>query len=94
VKDIKWVVYRLRTLGYSFFDNDKLKTAPRGWNLDHPDIEFLQLRKIAIYKTFTVQESLQDKIVDTIKTGFMEIKKFNFALDKYVGASKIYTKKH
>lgn len=40
----------------SFNEEDKLKTAPKEYSKDHPDIEFLKL------KSFTVSRKLPDKL--------------------------------
>ena len=37
------------------FDGDALKTAPRGWPHDHPRIDLLRLRNLALQKTFAPQ---------------------------------------
>ena len=69
-----------------------LSTAPRGWNIDRPEIELLQLRKMAIHKYFTIDKTLTPDFVDKVKITFGNVKKFNQALDKYVGASRIEKK--
>ena len=47
-------VAQLRGSGFTF-DGNPLKTAPRGWPRDHPRIDLLRLRNLALQKTFTPQ---------------------------------------
>jgi uncharacterized protein (TIGR02453 family) len=91
---MKKIINELQALGYQFFDGDRLKTAPRGWNLDHKDIELLQLKKMAIFKKFNIEQSLQANLSNTIKLSFEQIKEFNLVLDKYIGPSKNPKNKH
>jgi uncharacterized protein (TIGR02453 family) len=49
---------------YSAFDDfDKLKTAPKGYPKDHPQIELLKLKSFIVSKEFSDKEVLDGKFV-------------------------------
>ncbi|KZO94731.1 hypothetical protein CALVIDRAFT_484012 [Calocera viscosa TUFC12733] len=49
-----------------FGREDELKTAPKGVEKDHKDIDLLKLRTVAVHKLFTDKEVLDNKFIDHI----------------------------
>lgn len=64
------IIARLQTKGYVLDQEDRLKKAPGGYAIDHPDIEFLRLKSFTISKSYEDQVLLNDnadsKILETI----------------------------
>jgi uncharacterized protein (TIGR02453 family) len=61
---------------FSLSKEDTLKNAPKGYEINHPQIEFLKLKSfIAIYP-FTDKEILDNGIVDKLKSAFENIQPF------------------
>ncbi|WP_285010465.1 DUF2461 domain-containing protein [Pedobacter faecalis] len=61
---------------FSLSDEDKLKTAPKGYEASHPQIELLKLKSfIAIYP-LKEKDFLQPAIVDKLKTAFEAVYPF------------------
>jgi uncharacterized protein (TIGR02453 family) len=57
--------------------HDALKTAPRGYNKDHPAIEFLRLKSFAALRNFSDEEVTQDSFVDETIDSFEALSKLN-----------------
>jgi len=57
---------------FGSLDGDRVKTVPRGFDRNHPDIDLLQLKQYIISKKFSDKEVLSanfsDKIIKTFKT--------------------------
>lgn len=67
---------------YKLSEEDKLKKAPKGYDVNHPQIEFLKLKSlIAIYK-IDDQEFLKPTIVNKLITAFATIQPFILFLRK------------
>ena len=47
-------------------EGDKLKTAPRGYDKNHPEIELLRLRKIFAWRKYSDKEVKADGFVDEV----------------------------
>ena len=62
----KWVSVRNKINGYSEFNlvGDKLKTAPRGFDKDHPLIDDLRWKDFIAAKNLDVSEIQKDNFVD------------------------------
>jgi len=70
---------------FKLSEEDKLKNAPKGYETDHPQIEFLKLKSfIAIYK-LDDKEFLDAGIVNKLKTAFKVIHPFVLFLRSAVG---------
>lgn len=68
------IVAALRRGGYETMAHDVLKTAPRGYPKDHPRIELLRHKGIAMMKTWPVGAWLgtakaKDRVVTTLRAG-------------------------
>ncbi|HTM99558.1 MAG TPA: DUF2461 domain-containing protein [Pedobacter sp.] len=69
---------------YALSQEDKLKKAPKGYEVDHPQIELLKLKSlIAIYK-IDEKEFFKPTIVNKLKTAFKIIQPFVLFLRKAV----------
>ncbi|WP_109833073.1 DUF2461 domain-containing protein [Reichenbachiella versicolor] len=56
---------------------EALKTAPKGYPKDHPNIELLRLKSFYVLKSFTDEELVDDSFIDTAVAIYQEVKKFN-----------------
>jgi uncharacterized protein (TIGR02453 family) len=68
------IVTDLHDGGYETFAHEVLKTSPRGYPKDHPRIELLRHKGIAMMKTFPVGAWLgtakaKDRVVTTLRAG-------------------------
>lgn len=61
--------------------HDALKTAPRGYSVDHPAIEFLRLRSFAALRPFSDAELTQPTFEDETLSSFEALSKLNAYLD-------------
>jgi uncharacterized protein (TIGR02453 family) len=56
-----------------FWDDDKLKTAPKGYGKDHPHVEWLKLKSFVVLHRFTDKDvqhkKFLTKVTDTVKSG-------------------------
>lgn len=67
---------------YRLSQEDKLKKAPKGYEIDHPQMEFLKLKSfIAIYN-LDDEEFFKPTIVNKLKTAFQSIQPFVLFLRK------------
>ena len=72
---------------FKLSDEDKLKNAPKGYEADHPQIEYLKLKSfIAVYE-LQDKDLLSPGIVDKLKTAFKVIHPFVLFLRNAVGHS-------
>ncbi len=68
------IVAALRKEGYDTMAHEVLKTAPKGYPKDHPRIELLRYKGIAMMKTWPVGAWLgtrkaKDRVVSTLRAG-------------------------
>jgi uncharacterized protein (TIGR02453 family) len=68
------IVAALHKAGYDTMAHDVLKTAPRGYPKDHPRIDLLRHKGIAMMKTWPVgawlgTKKAKDRVVDTLRAG-------------------------
>ena len=49
-----------------FWDEDKLKTMPKGYPKDHPHIEWLKLKSFIVIHTLTDQQILDKKLIKNL----------------------------
>ena len=67
---------------YTLSEEDKLKKAPKGYEIDHPQLELLKLKSfIAIHKIEDA-EFFKPNIVNKLKTAFETIQPFVLFLRK------------
>lgn len=55
---------------------DKLKTAPRGYDKNHPDIDLLRYKQFLLYQPFTDKEVLQADLAQKMSDGFKAMRPF------------------
>jgi len=56
---------------------EKLKTAPKGYSTDHPNIEFLKLKSYIVYHKFRDQDVMSDNFKNEAIKGFKILKPMN-----------------
>lgn len=84
--DLADIVAHLRRAGYQITAHDVLKTAPRGYPTDHPRIELLRHKGIAMMKSWPVGAWLgtskaKDRVVTTLRAA-VPLEQW---LDRHVG---------
>jgi uncharacterized protein (TIGR02453 family) len=60
-----------------FDDFDRLKTVPKGYAKDHPQIEILKNKSFIVSKNFTDKEVLDKKFISKLAVSAKEIKPLN-----------------
>jgi len=68
----------------SLIQEDRLKTAPKGYSQDHQHIEFLRLKHFAVSHDLTQEEVLSDSFLDKVIEVYMEMLPFRAYLNKAV----------
>lgn len=68
---------KFRSLFGDFDDFDKLKTAPKGYPKDHPDIEWLKLKSYVVEMSLADQQVTAKKFISLISNGCKTIKPLN-----------------
>ena len=68
------IVTDLQAAGYEIMAHEVLKTAPRGYPKDHPRIDLLRHKGIAMMKTWPVgawlgTKKAKDRVVTTLRAG-------------------------
>lgn len=67
-------------------DGNPLKTAPRGWPKDHPRIDLLRLRNLAMTRTYPLQRWLHTpECVDVVSAAWRRLEDWNVWLVDHVG---------
>lgn len=80
------IVGVLRGQGYDTMAHDVLKTAPRGFSADHPRIDLLRHKGIAVMRSWPVGAWLGTaKAKDRVVTALRAAGPLNAWLDRYVG---------
>jgi uncharacterized protein (TIGR02453 family) len=62
-------------------EGEKLKSAPRGYSRDHPEIELLRMKQITVHRAIADGELLEPNIVSHVVKGFKRMKPFLVYLD-------------
>lgn len=62
---------------YGDIRGEKLKTAPKGYPKDHPNIEFLKLKSFTVFHAIGDIEVKKDSIVETTLASFRLMQPFN-----------------
>ncbi|MEL7355961.1 MAG: DUF2461 domain-containing protein [Cyanobacteria bacterium J06560_6] len=65
-------------------DENKLKTAPRGYDQDHQHIDLLRLKSYAVMHAITQEESMADDFIDRVVEIYEEMLPFSQYLNKAV----------
>jgi len=61
---------------FKLSEEDKLKNMPKGYPIDHPQIEFLKLKSFIAIMPLKDEELLKPQIVDKLKNAFESIQPF------------------
>ena len=62
--------------GNEFYSFDELKTAPRGFDKEHPDVDLLRKKGFIAVKNFTDEEVLSSDFINTVDEGFKALRPF------------------
>jgi uncharacterized protein (TIGR02453 family) len=57
-------------------EGDKVKTAPQGYDRNHPEIELLRLKQVVVVRHFTDQQVLADDFLDLVIKGCRVLRPF------------------
>ena len=57
-------------------EGDQLKTAPKGFDRDHPDIDLLRYKQFLLSSSFTDEEVCSDDFVDKMNAAFQNMRPF------------------
>ncbi|HTM97175.1 MAG TPA: DUF2461 domain-containing protein [Pedobacter sp.] len=57
-------------------NGDKLKTAPRGFSIDHPNIDLLAFKQFLLIKRFTDEEVLSESFAEQVDEAFRAMRPF------------------
>jgi uncharacterized protein (TIGR02453 family) len=68
---------KFRKMFDDFDDFDKLKTAPKGYPKDHPQIEWLKLKSFIVSVGLTDKQVTDKKFIGTVSSGCKAIKPLN-----------------
>jgi uncharacterized protein (TIGR02453 family) len=69
-----------------FSDSKKLKTFPRGFDLNHPHIEWLRLQAFYVHRNYTQKQLFSKNFIDILHKDFEQILRLNQVLDFYLQA--------
>ncbi len=64
-------------------EGEKLKTAPKGYPRDHPNIELLKMKSFLVVKMISDKDVLAEKYFDTLVHAARIMKPLNDFLDEY-----------
>lgn len=62
--------------GKDFYSFSELKTAPRGFDKEHPDVDLLRKKGFIAVKNFTDKEVLSGGFIDEVDTGYKAMRPF------------------
>lgn len=60
----------------SEFVGDEVKTAPKGFSKEHPNIDLIKKKQFIFTKTYTDKEVLSNKFIEDVNTSFKAVKPF------------------
>ena len=63
---------------------EQLKTAPRGFDKDHPDIDLLRYKSFYFMKPFSDEEVMSDDFEDMAAEGFKKLLPFQEVMTEYL----------
>jgi uncharacterized protein (TIGR02453 family) len=64
-------------------EGEKLKSAPKGFSRDHPDIEFLKMKSYLVSRLFSDREITSEKVFELLIKGCRAMKPLNDFLNDY-----------
>lgn len=62
--------------GSDFYSFTELKSAPRGFDKEHPDVDLLRKKGFIAVKNFSDQEVLSENFIENIDQGFRALRPF------------------
>lgn len=88
VGDLEATLDELAENGFTTTDSDALITAPRGYRRDHPRIELLRLRNLAIHANWPREAWMHDaSALDRVRDGWRTMGIWNTWLRESIGSS-------
>ncbi len=75
---------KFKKLFSGFDESDKLKTAPKGYPKDHPQLEWLKLKSFIVVHKLTDKEVLNKNFLKTLTSALQNIKPLNDYLSEAV----------
>lgn len=63
---------------------EQLKTAPRGFEVDHPNIDLLRYKNFYVMHAFTDEEVLSEDFVEKVAKGLQALRPFFDAMTEYL----------
>jgi uncharacterized protein (TIGR02453 family) len=66
---------------FGVVEGEKLKSAPRGYSKDHPEIELLRMKQVMVRRGIADRELLDSDVIRQIVKGFKRMKPFLVYLD-------------
>ena len=82
---VKDFLYEGLQKGYEIMQENALKTVPRGWPKDHPEVEHLRLKHATIFKKFTKDDWMMTPAAfDVILDGFDFVHEWNAILNRLI----------
>lgn len=72
--------------GFSLLEQDGLKTAPRGWSTDHPRVQMLRLKHLAVGQQREPGQWLEGpNCLEQVATAWRQVDRWNAWLERHVG---------
>ncbi|HTY71528.1 MAG TPA: DUF2461 domain-containing protein [Actinomycetes bacterium] len=89
-REIAGIVATLRRDGYEVMAHDSLKTAPRGYPKDHPRLELLRLKGLAVWRQLPASDWLgSSKAPAKVTAALRSARPLTAWLEAYVGPSRL-----
>ncbi len=90
---IKDLLHKASKQDFALMQEGALKTAPRGWTPDHPEIEYLRLKHAVITKHYSYDSWIGNpNIFDELMKNYQLVHDWNMQLKLYVGESRLERK--
>ncbi|MEO8851138.1 MAG: DUF2461 domain-containing protein [Allobranchiibius sp.] len=87
VRSMDTLLTDLDGTGFSIMERDSLKTAPRGWSSDHPRIEMLRLKHLAVGQRREPGSWLENPAcLDEVACAWRQVNRWNLWLAEHLGA--------
>ncbi|MEZ4888196.1 MAG: DUF2461 domain-containing protein [Chitinophagales bacterium] len=61
---------------FGTLEGEQLKTAPRGYDIDHPSVDLLRYKQFLVSQAFTDKELLSSDFVEKLSDGFKAMRPF------------------
>jgi len=70
LSDKKFIKY------FGALKGDSLKTAPRGFNKEHPDIDLIRMKQFIVVRNFSTEEVLSSNFINEVNTTFKAMRPY------------------